>query len=81
MIKCIFYIRNHKSLCYKVVIIMKSLFNYFEVLVNYRDIRGKNMNELINMLIMTVYGILCSYTDFVNIVYFLKVRKDYFTNL
>jgi len=30
---------------------------------------------------MTIYGILCKYTDFTNLADFLKVYEDYFTNL
>ena len=59
---------------------MKSLFNHFEVLEDPRDIRGKK-HELINIFIMTIYGILCGYTDFTNLADFLKVHEDYFMNL
>lgn len=59
---------------------MKSLYNHFEVLEDPRDIRGKR-HELINILIMTIYGILCGYTDFTNLADFLKVYEDYFTTL
>ena len=30
---------------------------------------------------MTIYGILCGYTNFTNLADFLKVHEDYFTNL
>jgi len=59
---------------------MKTLFNHFEVLEDPRDIRGKK-HELINILIMTIYGTLCGYTDFVNMVDFLTLHEDYFLNL
>lgn len=59
---------------------MKTLFNHFEVLEDPRDIRGKK-HELINILIMSIYGILCGYTDFENMADFLEVHEDYFTNL
>ena len=59
---------------------MKTLFNHFELLEDPRDIRGKK-HELVNILIMTIYGILCGYTDFTNLADFLKVHEDYFTNL
>lgn len=59
---------------------MKSLFEKFEVLEDPRDIRGKR-HKLIDILIMTIYGILCGYTDFVNIADFLELKEDYFTNL
>lgn len=59
---------------------MKSLYNHFEVLEDPRDIRGKR-HKLIDILIMTIYGILCGYTDFTNLADFLKVHEDYFSNL
>ena len=59
---------------------MKTLFNHFELLEDPRDIRGKK-HELVNIMIMTIYGILCGYTDFTNLADFLKVHEDYFTNL
>lgn len=59
---------------------MKSLFNHFELLEDPRDMRGKK-HELVNILIMTIYGILCGYTDFTNLADFLKVYKEYFINL
>lgn len=59
---------------------MKTLFNHFEILEDPRDIRGKK-HELINIIIMTIYGILCKYTDFTNLADFLKVHENYFTNL
>lgn len=59
---------------------MKTLFNHFELLEDPRDIRRKK-HELINIMIMTIYGILCGYTDFTNLADFLKVHEDYFTNL
>ena len=59
---------------------MKSLYNHFEILEDPRDIRGKR-HKLVNILIMTIYGILCGYTDFTNLADFLKVHENYFTNL
>ena len=59
---------------------MKSLINYFEILEDPRDVRGKKHN-LTNILVMTVYGILCGYTDFENMADFLEVHEEYFTNL
>lgn len=59
---------------------MKTLFNHFELLEDPRDIRGKK-HELINIMIMTIYGILCGYTDFTNLADFLKVHEEYFTKL
>lgn len=59
---------------------MKTLYNHFEILEDPRDIRGKK-HELINILIMTIYGILCGYTDFTNLADFLKVHEEYFISL
>lgn len=59
---------------------MNTLYNHFEILEDPRDIRGKR-HELINILIMTIYGILCGYTDFTNLADFLKVHEDYFIYL
>lgn len=56
---------------------MKSLFEHFEILEDPRDIRGKKY-ELINILILTIYGILCGYTDFINMTDFLKLNEEYF---
>lgn len=59
---------------------MKSLFEQFEVIEDPRDIRGKR-HKLINILIMTIYGILLKETDFTSIAYFLKLNEAYFTEL
>lgn len=59
---------------------MNSLYNRFEVLEDPRDIRGKK-HDLSNILVMTIYGILCGYTDFTNLADFIKVHEEYFTNL
>ncbi len=57
-----------------------TLFKRFEVLEDPRDIRGKRY-ELIDILIMTIYGILCGLKDFTNIADFLKLKEEYFKNL
>ena len=57
-----------------------TLFSKFEVLEDPRDIRGKKY-KLIDILIMTIYGILCGLTDFTNIADFMKLKEDYFTEL
>lgn len=59
---------------------MMNLFEHFEILEDPRDIRGKK-HELINILIMTIYGVLCGYTDFTNMADFLSLNEEYFTNL
>ena len=57
-----------------------NLFERFEVLEDPRDERGKKY-KLIDILIMTIYGILCGLTDFTNIANFMKLKEDYFTEL
>ena len=57
-----------------------NLFKRFEVLEDPRDIRGKKY-KLIDILIMTIYGLLCGLKDFVNIADFMKLKEDYFTKL
>ena len=51
---------------------MKTLFNYIEILEDPRDIRGKK-HRLPDILIMTIYGVLWGYTDFVNYGRFFEI--------
>lgn len=57
-----------------------NLFERFEILEDPRDIRGKKY-KLIDILIMTIYGLLCGLTDYTNIADFMKIKEDYFTKL
>ena len=57
-----------------------NLFERFEVLEDPRDERGKKY-KLIDILIMTIYGLLCGLKDFTNIADFMKLKEDYFTKL
>ena len=57
-----------------------NLFDRFKVLEDPRDIRGKR-HELINILIMTIYGILFGSKDFVNIADYMELNEEYFTKL
>ena len=57
-----------------------NLFERFEVLEDSRDIRGKRY-KLIDIITMTIYGLLCELTDFTNIVDFMKLKEDYFKEL
>lgn len=54
---------------------MKTLVNHFEILEDSRDIRGKK-HKLSDILVMTIYGTLCEYTDFVNMEYFLTLHEQ-----
>ena len=57
-----------------------NLFKKFEVLEDPRDVRGKKY-KLIDILIMTIYGLLCGLKDYVNIADFMKLKEDYFKEL
>ena len=57
-----------------------NLFERFEILEDPRDIRGKKY-KLIDILIMTIYGLLCGLKDYVNVADFMKLKEDYFTKL
>ena len=57
-----------------------NLFKRFEILEDPRDERGKRY-KLIDILIMTIYGLLCGLKDFTNIADFMKIKEDYFTKL
>lgn len=59
---------------------MKSLFEEFEVLEDPRDTRGKK-HKLIDILVMTIYGLLYGLKDYTNIADFMKLKEEYFTNL
>lgn len=59
---------------------MKTLVNHFEILEDQRDIRSKK-HKLSDILVMTIYGTLCGYTDFVNMEYFLTLHEQYFIDL
>lgn len=57
-----------------------NLFERFEVLEDPRDVRGKKY-RLIDILIMTIYGLLFGLKDFVNIADYMKLNEEYFTDL
>jgi predicted transposase YbfD/YdcC len=57
-----------------------NLFERFVVLEDPRDVRGKKY-KLIDILIMTIYGLLFGLNDFVNIADYMKLNEEYFTNL
>ena len=54
---------------------MESLINIFSELEDPRDNRGKK-HLLIHVIVLAIYGILCGYTDFTNMAYFLKKNED-----
>jgi hypothetical protein len=57
-----------------------NLFEQFVVLEDPRDARGKKY-KLIDIIIMTIYGILNKHEDFSNIAYFLELNAKYFVEL
>jgi len=57
-----------------------NLFMRFEVLEDPRDERGKRY-RLIDIIIMTIYGILNKQEDFNNIAYYLEINSNYFVKL
>ena len=57
-----------------------NLFERFEILEDPRDNKKKKY-KLIDILIMTIYGLLCGLKDYVNIADFMKLKEDYFTKL
>lgn len=59
---------------------MKNLIMYFNELEDSRDPRGLR-HELTNIIVMTIYGILCGYNDAESIAFFLKLKQDYFHTL
>lgn len=59
---------------------MKSLFEEFEVLEDPRDVRGKKY-KLMDILVMTIYGLLYGLKDYTNIADFMKLKEEYFTKL
>jgi len=57
-----------------------NLFERFEVMEDPRDERGKKY-KLIDIIIMTIYGILNKEEDFSNIAYYLELNREYFVGL
>lgn len=53
---------------------------YFSVLEDPRDTRGLR-HELGNIIIMSIYAVLCSCTEAESMSYFMKLQEDYFTKL
>lgn len=58
----------------------ESLYQHFEILEDPRSNIGKR-HELINIIIMSIYGILVGQTDCVSIADFIKIKEDYFIEL
>lgn len=59
---------------------MNNLIVYLRELEDPRDSRGLK-HELTNIIVMSIYGILCGNTDCESIAYFLELRKEYFIKM
>ena len=57
-----------------------SLFGRFAVIADPRDNRGKRY-QIMDLLIMVIYGILNGYEDFENMAYWLRLKQPYFQGL
>lgn len=57
---------------------MESLINIFSELEDPRDNRGKK-HLLIHVIVLAIYGILCGFSDFSNMAYFLKKKEKELT--
>lgn len=53
---------------------------YFLKLPDSRDNRGLK-HELVNIVVMSIYAVLCGYTDAENMAFFMKLQEEYFTKL
>ena len=53
---------------------------YFSKLPDSRDNRGLK-HELVNIVVMSIYAVLCGYTDAENMAFFMKLQEEYFTKL
>ena len=59
---------------------MMKMYQYFSVLEDPRDVRGLR-HELGNIIVMSIYAVLCGCTDAENMAYFMKLQEAYFTKL
>ena len=57
---------------------MESLINIFSELEDPRDNRGKK-HLLIHVIVLAIYGMLCGFSDFSNMAYFLKKKEKELT--
>ena len=53
---------------------------YFSKLPDRRDNRGLK-HELANIIVMSIYAVLCGYTDAENMAFFMKLQETYFTKM
>jgi len=74
--------KKYKKCCYRKDEKQKDMIVYskFSVLSDPRDNRGKRY-ELMDLFVMTIYGVLNGYDDFDNLAYWLEQNASYFKNL
>lgn len=53
---------------------------YFSKLPDSRDNRGLK-HELSNIIVMSIYAVLCGYTDAENMAFFMKLQEEYFIKM
>lgn len=59
---------------------MQTMVEIFEKLEDMRDNRGKK-HKLIDIIVMSIYAIICGESDFENIADWLELRKEYFIRM
>lgn len=59
---------------------MMEMYKYFSVMKDPRDTRGLR-HELGNIIVMSIYAVLCGLTDAEHMAYFMKLQETYFTKL
>ena len=59
---------------------MMEMKKYFSDLVDSRDNRGLR-HTLVDIVVMSIYVVLCGYTDTENMAFFMKLQEEYFTKL
>ena len=53
---------------------------YFSDLVDSRDNRGLR-HTLVDIVVMSIYAVLCGYTDAENMAFFMKLQEPYFSKM
>ena len=62
------------------MIFMMEMKIYFSDLTDSRDNRGRR-HELQNIIVMSIYAVLCGYTDAENMAFFMKLQEPYFSKM
>ena len=59
---------------------MMEMKKYFSDLVDSRDNRGLR-HTLVDIVVMSIYAVLCGYTDAENMAFFMKLQEPYFEKI